>query len=63
MTMSMKVTRLYTHCSPAEAHTIIEFLDLLRDQLWEVYGDQIVSHLQDVDEPHTELELDDNIEF
>lgn len=61
--MSMKVLRLYTHCSPADAHAIIELLDLLRDQLWGAYGDQIINHLQDVDERPTELELDDNIEF
>jgi len=67
--MPMKVTRLYTHWSPAEAQTIIELLDLLRDQLWEVYGDQIISLLreacvsQDVDELQTELEFNDDIEF
>lgn len=61
--MSMKVLRLYTHCSPADAHAVIELLDLLRDQLWDAYGDQIINHLQDVDERPTELELDDNIEF
>lgn len=65
----MKVTRLYTHWSPAEAHTIIAFLDLLRDQLWEVYGDSITSLLreagvsQGVDELQTEFEPDDDIEF
>ena len=67
----MKVTRLYTHWSPAEAHTIIQFLDHLRDQLCEVYGDPITSLLreagvpQGVDELQTELELefDDDIEF
>lgn len=67
--MSMKVTRLYTHWSPAEAQTIIEFLDQLRDQLWEVYGDP-VAHLlreacvsQAVDERQTKLGFDDDIEF
>jgi len=67
--MSMKVTRLYTHWTPEEAHTIIEFLDRLRDQLCDIYGDQIVSLLreacvsQDIDERQTELEFDDDIEF
>jgi len=67
--MSMKVTRLYTHWSSAEAQTIIEFLDHLRDQLWDVYGDQIISLLreaclsQDIDELQAELEFDDDIEF
>ena len=67
--MAMKVTRLYTHWSPAEAQTIIEFLDHLRDQLWDGYGDQITSLLreacvsQDGDELQDELEFDDDIEF
>jgi hypothetical protein len=67
--MSMKVTRLYTHWTPEEAHTIIEFLDRLRDQLCDIYGDQIISLLheasvsQNIDELQTELEFDDNIEF
>ncbi len=67
--MSMKITRLYTHWEPAEAQIIIEFLDLLRDQLWEVHGDQIVEMLREtsatqiVDEHQTELEFDDDIEF
>ncbi|WP_260294588.1 hypothetical protein [Sedimenticola hydrogenitrophicus] len=67
--MSMKVTRLYTYWSPAEAQTIIEFLDRLRDQLWDTYGDQIISLLQeasvsqDVDELQAKLEFDDDIEF
>jgi len=67
--MSMKVTRLYTHWTPTEAHTIIEFLDLLRDQLSDIYGDQIVSLLreasvsQDIAELQAELEFDDDIEF
>lgn len=65
----MKVTRLYTHWSPAEAQTIIAFLDQLRDQLCDVYGDQIISLLreasrsQDIGELQTELEFDDNIEL
>ena len=65
--MSMKVTRLYTHWTPEEAHTIIEFLDRLRDQLCDIYADQIVSLLReacvspDIDERQTELEFDDDI--
>ena len=31
--MTMKITRLTTHWDPDEAHTIIEFLDRLRDEL------------------------------
>ncbi|MDH3311428.1 MAG: hypothetical protein OEM48_11265 [Gammaproteobacteria bacterium] len=67
--MSMKVTRLYTHWSSAEAQTIIEFLDRLRDQLWDTYGDQIISLLQeasvskDGDELQAKPDFDDDIEF
>lgn len=40
--MSMKVTRLYTYWSAHHAHTVIEFLDILRDDLWAQYGDEII---------------------
>ena len=67
--MSMKITRLHTYWEAAEAHTVIEFLDTLRDQLWEIYGDQIVDLLREasvtqVDNEHQgELALDDDLEF
>ena len=67
--MSMKVTRLYTHCTPEQAQTLIEFIDHLRDQLWECYGDQIVSLLreasdaQNIDGGQDELDFDDDIDF
>jgi hypothetical protein len=69
MIMTMKITPLYTHWEAAEAHTVIEFLDVLRDQLWEIYGDQIVDLLREasvtqvVSEHQGELELDDDIEL
>jgi hypothetical protein len=65
----MKITRLTTHWGPDEAHTIIEFLDRLRDELWETYGDDVIDLLRDGannqigDEHQTELPFDDNIEF
>ena len=40
--MSMKITRVHTHWTAEEAHTVIEFLDVLRDQLWHSYGDTVV---------------------
>ncbi|MFN2110913.1 MAG: hypothetical protein ACK2UI_14760 [Anaerolineae bacterium] len=67
--MAMKITRLYTHWEAAEAHTVIEFLDVLRDQLWELYGDQIVDLLREasvtqvVNERQGELAFDDDLEF
>jgi hypothetical protein len=67
--MSMKVTRLYTYWDAPEAHAVIEFLEVLRDQLWEIYGDQIVDLLREasvtqvVNEHQGELEFDDDLEF
>ncbi len=67
--MAMKITRLYTHWEAAEAHTVIEFLDVLRDQLWELYGDQLVDLLREasvtqvVNERQRELAFDDDLEF
>ena len=67
--MPMKITRLYTHWEAAEAHTVIEFLDLLRDQLWEIHGEELVDLLreeslnQDLNEHQPELEFDDDIDF
>jgi len=67
--MAMKITRLYTHWEAAEAHTVIEFLDVLRDQLWELYADQIVDLLREasvtqvVNERQGELAFDDDLEF
>ncbi len=67
--MSMKVTRLYTHWTAEEAHTVIEFLDILRDQLWETYGDAVVDMMRDASANQTQhenqvaFEFDDDIEF
>ena len=67
--MSMKVTRLYTYWDAPEAHAVIEFLEVLRDQLWEIYGDQIIDLLreetvtQGANEQQAELQFDDDPEF
>ena len=67
--MPMKITRLTTHWDPDQTHTIIEFLDALRDQLREIYGDEIIELLRhgavnhDIDEHQAELPFDDNIAF
>ena len=37
--MSMSSTRFVTYWNAGETHDVIEFLDILRDQLWEAYGD------------------------
>ena len=67
--MPMKITRLTTHWDPDQAHTIIEFLGALRDQLWEIYGDEIIELLRHgavshgIDEHQDELPFDDSIAF
>jgi len=43
--MSMKVTQLCTYWTASEAHAVIEFLDILRDQLWEQYDKQIIDSI------------------
>ena len=44
--MSMKITRLRTYWNASDACSVIEFLDLLRDQLWDHYGEQITAMMQ-----------------
>ena len=66
--MTMSVTRLTTYWSAAEAYAVIAFLDALRDQLWETYGDQITEMFHDVAERdandrQTEMPFDDEIDF
>ena len=43
----MKITRLRTYWNASEASSVIEFLDLLRDQLWDQYGEQITAMLHE----------------
>jgi len=66
--MTMSITRLTTHWSPGDAYTVIAFLDELRDQLWETYGEQInemfrtdVNH--NTEGRQIEIPFDDNIDF
>jgi hypothetical protein len=67
--MTMKLTQLKTHWTAADAHTVITFLDELRDLIWATYGDDIVEMLQDAttyhapgDEPD-DFELNDELPF
>jgi hypothetical protein len=67
--MAMKVTRLTTYWTIDEAATAIEFLDILRDALWETYGEQITdmhreaydNRFQDINQ--CELGFDDDLPF
>lgn len=67
--MTMKVTRLYTHWDAEQAHTVIAFIDELREQLCEIYGDQIAEMLRTassdnlVEERQTKLDFNENIGF
>ena len=66
--MSLSITHLPTHWDADEAYTVIAFLDLLRDQLWETYGDDITAMLRDAvntnrDDRQIELAFDDDLDF
>ncbi len=67
--MTMKVTRLTTYWTADQADTVIDFLDTLRDELWETYGEQIVNMHREIgdnrirDPDQCKPELDDEIPF
>lgn len=67
--MSMKVTRLYTHWDAEQAHTVIAFLDEVRERLYEIYGEKIVEMLRaaatehTTDSRQTELDFGEEIRF
>ncbi len=67
--MTMKVTRLTTYWSVAEAAVVIDFLDVLREALWETYGEEIITmHREDYDDQtrdpnQYEFEFNDDIPF
>lgn len=66
--MSLSITHLPTHWDAGEAYTVIAFLDLLRDQLWETYGDDITAMLQDAStaqpkEQQIALDFEDDPDF
>jgi hypothetical protein len=49
--MTMRVNQITTHLRPEDAHTIVEFLDQLREMLMQTYGDEIVALLQETSQP------------
>ena len=67
--MTMNSTRLTTYWTIDDAATVIDFLDLLRDALWETYGDQITQMYREAyddrfqDPNQCELDFDDDIPF
>lgn len=42
----MKLSYLKTHWTPEQAHTILSFLDDIRDTLWRTYGSEIIEYYQ-----------------
>ena len=65
--MTMNTTHLTTYWTVDEAATVIDFLDTLRDALWETYGEQITQmHREDYDDRTRDsnpCEFDDDISF
>ena len=66
--MTMKVTQFTTRQTADEAHTVIEFLDSLRDLLWATYSEEIVAMLKtesenNPDSDESDPEFDDEIDF
>lgn len=67
--MPMKVTRLYTHWDAEQAHTVITFLDEVRERLCEIYGEAIVEMLRTsatehtADSRQTKLDFGEEIRF
>ena len=59
--MTMTISRLRTHWSAEEAHTVIEFIDALRDALLEDYGDDIAGMLREAQ--GKTMDPPDDIEF
>jgi hypothetical protein len=69
MTMSMKITPLHTYWTAEEAHTVIEFLEVLRHELREIYGDMVIDMLRETSantarhEDQITFDFNDEIEF
>jgi len=67
--MTMNTTRLTTYWRTGEAAAVIDFLDTLRDALWETYGEQITRMHREIyddrirDANQCEFEFDDEIPF
>lgn len=67
--MTMNTTRLNTYWTTGEAATAIDFLDILRDALWETYGEQITRMHQEPcddlirDTHQCKFKFDDDIPF
>ena len=47
--MSMRVNTIITHLRPEDAHTLIEFLDQVRDALMQTYSGEIRAMLREAE--------------
>jgi len=67
--MTMNTTPLTTYWTTGEAAAVIDFLDTLREALWETYGEQITRMHREIyedrirDTNQYEFEFDDDIPF
>ncbi|MCP5407935.1 MAG: hypothetical protein H6963_01395 [Chromatiaceae bacterium] len=65
----MNTTHVTTYWTLGEASTVIDFLDTLRDTLWETYGEEITRMQREAcgefirDTDQYEFEFDDDIPF
>ena len=61
--MTMRFSQFKTHWTPAQAMEIIEFLDQIRDALWESYGEAISQeHCSDPSDP-IDRDFNDELSF
>jgi len=66
--MSMKITRLPTYWNAGEAYQIITFLNELSENLWAVYGEDIIKQQQELSSANEQenqlvLFVEDEIDF
>lgn len=55
--MSMRVSTIITHLRAEDAHTLIEFLDQVRDALMQTYGDEVKAMLQEASQHTSQRQL------
>jgi hypothetical protein len=58
--MTMRVLKIATHLRAEDAHTLIEFMDQLREVLIDTYGDEITVMLREASQ-HECDSLDERI--
>lgn len=64
--MSTKIVKLYLHCDTAQAMSLIEFIDQLREAVVDQYADEIQQMMRlELEEQSDQIQLpfDDPIDF